>query len=85
MTQLLRDTALLTIGLMPHGTLGFEQTFVCIEVFRGKARIELFSIVAQKRDEISHGVVEGFIAPCKRGAMGHCVESKDLWRLGMLP
>jgi hypothetical protein len=52
MAEFLRDTSVLAIGLMPDRPLRFEQTFVRVEVLRGKARIEVFSLVAQKGDEV---------------------------------
>jgi hypothetical protein len=65
------------------GTLGFEQTLVRIEVFRGKAGIEGFSIVAKKGDKVLHDVVEVFIAPRNRRAMRHLRKSQDLSHLSM--
>jgi hypothetical protein len=63
MTELLRDASGLAIGLMPHRALGFEQTFVRVEIFRGKAGIEIFRIGAKKGDEVLQDGIEGFLAP----------------------
>src|SRR5437016_819435 len=84
MAELFRDASGLAIGLMPHWTLGFEQTFVRVEVFRGKARIEIFRIGAKKGDEALQDVVEGFIAPRQGGTIRHAVEAQDRAPLGMV-
>src|SRR5215510_12663478 len=84
MAELLRDASGLAIGLMPHRALGFEQTFVRVEIFRGKAGIEVFRIGAQKGDEVLQDVIEGFIAPRQGGTIRHAVEAKDRSHLGML-
>jgi hypothetical protein len=84
MTELIGKPSAQALGLMPHGTLGFEQTFVRIEVLRGKAWIEVFSILTKKGDEVLEDLVEGLIASRKWGAIGHGVESKILAHLGML-
>src|SRR5215217_2066983 len=84
MAELLRDASGLAIGLMPHRALGFEQTFVRVEVFRGKAGIEVFRMGAKKGDEVLQDVVEGFIAPRQGGAIRHAVEAKDCSHLRMV-
>src|SRR4029434_1815043 len=83
MAELLRDASGLAIRLMPHRALGFEQTFVRVEVFRGKAGIESFRIGAQKGDEVLQDVIEGFIAPRQGSASRHAVEAQDRSHLGM--
>ncbi len=83
MAQFFRDALDFTIGLMPYGTLGFEQTFVRVEVLQGKTGIEVFTILTNKGDEVLHNVIERFIASRQRGTMGHMIESKDLVHLGM--
>jgi hypothetical protein len=81
--EFFRDASRFAIGLMPHQTLGFEQTFIRVEVLRGKTGIEVFSILANKGDEIFHNGIKGFIAPWEGAAMGPLGESKDLVHLAM--
>ncbi len=51
MAELLGNTPRLAIGLMPHGAVGFEQTFIRLEVFRAKAGIEVVGILPNKGDK----------------------------------
>jgi len=83
MASFLRDTSLLTVGLMPDRALGFAQTLGRREVFRGQAGIKVFGLLTHKGDAVWHDVVERSRASRQGGAMGHLIESKDRAQLGM--
>jgi hypothetical protein len=45
------------------GAMGFEETFIGIEVLRTEAGIEVFGIDAEKSDKLFHHLIKGFVAP----------------------
>ena len=61
--ELVGNASHLAIALVPHGPLGFEKALIRVEVLTGELRVEVFSILPDKRNKGLQDWVEILIAP----------------------